>query len=94
MASGQTTEVTMTQEQLNSLRRALSPVSGKIESILLSYCEGLEYLEFSRCEMPDMIREIEEAILSELEDAGRLDEQSRSTGMLIHTLQSISPHEQ
>lgn len=46
----------------------------KIENIILSYCEGIEHLEFSKCEMPDMIREIKEAILNELEDAEHLDD--------------------
>ena len=46
----------------------------KIENIILCYCEGIEHLEFSKCEMPDMIREIKEAILNELEDAEHLDD--------------------
>jgi hypothetical protein len=46
----------------------------KIENIILGYCEGIERLEFSKCEMPDMIREIKEAILNELEDAEHLDD--------------------
>lgn len=44
----------------------------KIENIIFSYCEGIEYLEFSESDLPDMISEIKEAILNELEDAEHL----------------------
>ena len=37
-------------------------MDNKIESIILDYCEGIQHLEFNKCEMPDMIREIKEAI--------------------------------
>ena len=43
--------------------------TNKIENIILDYCEGIEHLEFSKSDLPDMIREIKEAILNELEDA-------------------------
>ena len=46
----------------------------KIENIILDYCEGIEHLEFSKSEMPQMIREIKEAILSEIDDAEHLDD--------------------
>jgi hypothetical protein len=47
--------------------------TNKIENIILDYCEGIEHLEFSKSDLPDMISEIKEAIaeaiLNELEDA-------------------------
>ena len=46
----------------------------KIQNIILDYCEGIEHLEFSKSEMPQMIREIKEAILSEIDDAEHLDD--------------------
>ena len=46
----------------------------KIQNIILDYCEGIEHLEFSKSEMPDMIREIKLAILNELDDAEHLDD--------------------
>ena len=30
----------------------------KIKNIILDYCEGHEYLEFSKSELPDMIHKI------------------------------------
>jgi len=46
----------------------------KIENIILDYCEGIEHLEFSKSDMPQMISEIKEAILNELDDAEHLDD--------------------
>ena len=46
----------------------------KIENIILGYCEGIEHLEFSKSDMPQMISEIKEAILNELDDAEHLDD--------------------
>jgi hypothetical protein len=46
----------------------------KIQNIILDYCEGIEHLEFSKSEMPDMIREIKLAIINELDDAEHLDD--------------------
>ena len=46
----------------------------KIENIILNYCEGIEHLEFSKSDMPQMISEIKEAILNELDDAEHLDD--------------------
>ena len=48
--------------------------TNKIENIILDYCEGIEHLEFSKSDLPDMISEIKEAILNELEDAEHLDD--------------------
>ena len=45
-----------------------------IKDIILDYCEGHEHLEFSKSELPDMIRKIKEAILDELENAEHLDD--------------------
>jgi hypothetical protein len=46
----------------------------KIQNIILNYCEGIEHLEFSKSDMPQMISEIKEAILNELDDAEHLDD--------------------
>jgi hypothetical protein len=46
----------------------------KIRNIILDYCEGIEHLEFSKSELPDMIHKIKQAILNELEDAEHLDD--------------------
>jgi len=46
----------------------------KIENIILDYCEGIEHLEFSKSDIPQMISEIKEAILNELDDAEHLDD--------------------
>lgn len=46
----------------------------QIENIILDYCEGIEHLEFSKSELPDMIHKIKQAILYELEDAEHLDD--------------------
>jgi hypothetical protein len=46
----------------------------KIENIILDYCEGIEHLEFSKSDMPQMISEIKLAILNELDDAEHLDD--------------------
>jgi hypothetical protein len=46
----------------------------KIRNIILDYCEGIEHLEFSKSELPDMIHKIKQAILYELEDAEHLDD--------------------
>ena len=50
------------------------PNTDKIQNIILDYCEGIEHLEFSKSEMPDMIREIKLAIINELDDAEHLDD--------------------
>ena len=45
----------------------------KIENIILDYCQGIEWLEFSKSEdLPEMVEKIKEAILNELEDAEHL----------------------
>ena len=46
----------------------------KIQNIILDYCEGHEHLEFSKSDMPEMIKKIKQAILYELEDSEHLDE--------------------
>lgn len=46
----------------------------KIQNIILDYCEGHEHLEFSKCDMPEMIKKIKQAILYELEDSEHLDD--------------------
>ena len=46
----------------------------KIENIILDYCEGIEHLEFSKSDLPEMIEKIKRAILNELEDAEHLDD--------------------
>ena len=46
----------------------------KIQNIILDYCEGIEHLEFSKSDLPEMIEKIKGAILYELEDAEHLDD--------------------
>ena len=41
----------------------------KIQNIILDYCEGIEHLEFSKSDLPEMVEKIKEAILYELDDA-------------------------
>ena len=48
--------------------------NNKIENIILDYCEGIEHLEFSKSDLPEMIEKIKRAILNELEDAEHLDD--------------------
>lgn len=50
----------------------------KIENIILDYCEGIEHLEFSKSDMPQMISEIKLAILNELDDSEHLDDARRN----------------
>ena len=46
----------------------------KIQNIILDYCEGIEHLEFSKSDLPEMIEKIKAAILNELDDAEHLDD--------------------
>ena len=46
----------------------------KIRNIILDYCEGIEHLEFSKSQLPDMIHKIKQAILNELDAAEHLDD--------------------
>lgn len=41
----------------------------KIQNIILDYCEGIEHLEFSKSDLPEMVEKIKEAVLHEFEDA-------------------------
>ena len=41
----------------------------KIKNIILDYCEGIEHLEFSKSDLPEMVEKIKEAVLHEFEDA-------------------------
>jgi len=38
--------------------------NNKIENIILDYCEGIEHLEFSKSDLPAMVAEIKEAVMS------------------------------
>jgi hypothetical protein len=46
----------------------------KIKNIILDYCEGMEHLEFSKSDLPEMVEKIKLAILNELDDAEHLDD--------------------
>jgi hypothetical protein len=46
----------------------------KIENIILDYCEGIYWLEFSKSDLPEMVERIKEAVLNELDDAEHLDD--------------------
>ena len=45
-----------------------------IENIILDYCEGREHLEFSKSDLPEMIKKIKQAIINEIDDAEHLDD--------------------
>ena len=47
----------------------MSPEKNKIQNIILDYCEGIEHLEFSKSDLPEMVEKIKEAVLHEFEDA-------------------------
>ena len=49
----------------------------KIQNIILDYCEGIEHLEFSKSDLPEMIEKIKGAILYELDDSEHLGEARR-----------------
>ena len=40
-----------------------------ISEIILDYCEGIQHLEFSKSDLPEMVGKIKEAVLHEFEDA-------------------------
>ena len=46
----------------------------KIQNIILDYCEGIEHLEFSKSDLPEMVEKIKEAVLYELDDSEHLDD--------------------
>lgn len=61
-----------------------------IENIILDYCEGREHLkfsksgfsklyslEFSKSDLPEMIKKIKQAIINEIDDAEHLDDARR-----------------
>lgn len=47
----------------------MSPEKNKIQNIILDYCEGIEHLEFSKSDLPEMVEKIKEAVLHQFEDA-------------------------
>ncbi len=60
----------------------------KISEIILDYCEGIEHLEFSKSDLPEMVEKIKEAVLHEFEDAeefvGGLDDARDHVQSLHH----------
>ena len=51
--------------------------TNKIETIITDYCQGVQYLEFDKDDLPEMVAKIKAAIMNELEDAEHLDDAKR-----------------
>ena len=40
----------------------------KIKNIILDYCEGIEHLEFSKSDLPEMVDDIKKLLIKEIRD--------------------------